>query len=66
MALKCRLKDILDERGIKQKWLIEKTGISQSAMSRIVNGTSLPTLEAAYKIAQALDVHIEDIWKPDD
>ena len=60
--MKCNLKNILDGRGIKQQWLLTQTGMSQSAMSRIVRGDSTPTLEAALKIAQVLQLHIEDIW----
>jgi putative transcriptional regulator len=62
VAVKNRLKEIIDERGIKQTWLRERAGMSHSAFNRIVNGLSLPTLEAALRIAKALDLHVEDIW----
>lgn len=60
--MKCRLKEILDERGIKQKYLSEKVGISLTTMSLIVRGKSIPTLPVAYRIARELNLKIEDIW----
>lgn len=64
--MRCRLKQILEERGIKQKWLSEKTGISESHLSRIVTGRITPTLEVAYRIAAALGLTVYDIWEMDD
>jgi len=57
-----QLKRILRERGLKQKWLEEKTGISHSAMSLLVNGKSEPTLKSARAIARVLDVSIDELW----
>ena len=64
-VLKCRLKVILAERNITQKWLREQIGLSASAMSQIVRGDSFPTLYTAIKIARALDECVEDIWIED-
>jgi putative transcriptional regulator len=61
-----RLKEILDSRGIKQKWLCEKVEISSSAMSQIVRGDSEPTLVTALKISEVLGVPVNDIWRLND
>ncbi|QOS97808.1 helix-turn-helix transcriptional regulator [Brevibacterium sp. JNUCC-42] len=45
--MRSKLKEILGERGIKQRWLCERVGLSTSAMSQIVRGESLPTLPVA-------------------
>ncbi|MGK9252354.1 helix-turn-helix transcriptional regulator [Paenibacillus humicus] len=58
----CNLKKILSDRGIKQRWLHERVEISSSAMSQIVRGESEPTLRTALKIAEALNVTVQDIW----
>lgn len=63
--MRCRLKEILDERGLKQKWLYEKVDLSSSAMSQIVRGESDPTLQTALRIAKALGLTVEDIWIDD-
>jgi putative transcriptional regulator len=63
--MKCRLKEILDERGMKQKFLAEKAGVSIGTMSAIVRGKTTPSLSVAFDVAEALDMRIEDIWRKD-
>jgi putative transcriptional regulator len=65
MKLKCRLKEILVSRGMKQNFVCEKTGLSKTSMSGIVNNKTIPTLPVAYKIAKVLDLKIEEIWNED-
>ena len=60
----CQLKEILEEKGIKQSWLADKVGIGNSHLSRIIHGV-LPRLDLAYKIAEALDLTVYDIWVPE-
>lgn len=60
--MKCKLKEILDERGMKQKFLAEKAGVTPGTMSMIVRGKTMPTLDVAFRIAEALELYIEDIW----
>lgn len=61
--IRSRLKVILAERNMQQQDLLRlmKKPVSHGAMSKIVNGTT-PKLETAADIAQALNVHIDDIW----
>ena len=55
-----RLKEVLEERGIKQKELAELTGIRESTISDIVRGSrTVINFEHLGKIAEALK--IEDI-----
>jgi DNA-binding XRE family transcriptional regulator len=62
MNIKCRLRVIFAEREIKQTEFAKKVGISAGALSALVNGHSLPTLEVAYKIAELLDLPVEQVW----
>lgn len=62
MEISCRLKEIIKERGLKQNFIAEKTGISVSALSSLVTEKSLPTLEVAYRIAAELDLNVMEIW----
>jgi len=62
VLLKTRLKQILEERGIKHVWLREQVGVSQSQFTRIVNGTCNPSLPVAIRIARVLGMRVEDIW----
>lgn len=63
MVVKNRLKEILDERGIKQIWLAEKAGIDRSTLSSIVANKHSTSLEAAMKISKVLDLEISDIFQ---
>jgi len=62
MEFECRLKYIFLERKIKQTEFAKQIGISSSAMSGIANGKSYPTFKVAYKISEALNMDIKEIW----
>jgi putative transcriptional regulator len=61
----CRLKVIFAERKIKVGEFAKKVGISQASMSAIINDRTLPRFDSAYRIAEALDMRIEEIWRKD-
>lgn len=62
MKITCKLKEILKERGLKQNFIADKSGISVSALSALVTEKTLPTLEVAYRIAAELDLNVMEIW----
>lgn len=62
--MKSRVKEIFDQRGIKQSHIVKKYGISATTMSAIYRGT-IPTLQNAYIIAKELGLPIEEIWYDD-
>lgn len=47
------------ETGMTQKELSEKTGIRQSNLSRIENGTSSPTVATLARIAAGMGKHLK-------
>ena len=62
MAIKYnRIKDILDERGVRQKWLAQKLGMTQANVSRICANKLQPNLELLFKIADILNVHPSEL-----
>lgn len=61
MAL--RLREILKERGLTVAQFSEMSGISQSNISNYMNGNISPTLETLYKISNALDIDITELFK---
>lgn len=60
--MKCRLKEILDDRGIKYGYIAEKANISKATMSLILNNKTVPTLPVAMRISREIQLKIEDIW----
>jgi putative transcriptional regulator len=62
MEYKCRLKIIFAEKEISQKDFAANIGITQSALSGIVNGKRLPEFNTAYKICEVLNLNLHQIW----
>ena len=56
-----RIKEVLEEKGIKQKWLAEKLGKSYNMVNSYVQNRKQPRLEVLYDIAKILDVDAGDL-----
>jgi putative transcriptional regulator len=56
-----RIKNVLEEKGIKQKWLAEKLGKSFNSVNSYVQNRQQPRLEVLNEIAEILDVDIKDL-----
>jgi transcriptional regulator with XRE-family HTH domain len=56
-----RIKEVLDERGIKQTWLAEQLGKSFNMVNSYVGNRRQPSLEVLYKIAEILKVDVKDL-----
>ena len=53
-----KIQELLDWGGKNQKELAELSGVSQSAISDYIRNIRIPSIEAAQKIAYALDVSL--------
>jgi putative transcriptional regulator len=56
-----RIKEVLEEKGIKQTWLCEKLGKSYTQVNGYVQNRSQPRLEVLFQIAQLLNVQPRDL-----
>lgn len=56
-----RIKEVLEEKGIKQKWLAEQLGKSYNMVNGYVQNRQQPRLEVLYEIARILDVEVRDL-----
>jgi putative transcriptional regulator len=56
-----RIKEVLEEKGIKQTWLAEKLDKSYNMLNGYVQNRQQPRLEILNKIAEILDVDIKDL-----
>jgi len=59
-----RLRIILAEKNITNKWLAERLGVTQNTVSKWVTNTKQPSVETFYKIAIVLNVDIRDLFEP--
>ncbi len=56
-----RIKVILAEKNLQNKWLAEQLGRDQATVSKWVTNSAQPSLDMLIKIAQVLDVDIKDL-----
>ena len=56
-----RIKEVLEEKGIKQIWVAERLGKSFNSVNSYVQNRKQPRLEVLYEIAEILDVDIKDL-----
>ena len=56
-----RIKEVLQERGIKQTWLAEKLGKSFKIVNAYACNRVQPPLETLYQIAEILQVSVKDL-----
>ena len=56
-----RIKEVLEEKGIKQIWLAERLGKSFNSVNSYVQNRKQPRLEVLGEIAKILDVDIKDL-----
>jgi len=58
-----RIKEVLEEKGIKQTWLAEKLSKSYNMVNGYVQNRQQPRLEVLFEIAKILEVEVKDLIK---
>ena len=56
-----RIKEVLEDKGIKQKWLAEKLGKSYNMVNSYVQNRRQPSLDNLYKVAKILNTEVKDL-----
>jgi putative transcriptional regulator len=56
-----RIKEVLQEKGIKQTWLAEKLGKSFNIVNDYCNNRRQPSLELLFKIGKILNVKPKEL-----
>lgn len=56
-----RIKEVLNDKGIKQIWLAERLGKSYNMVNSYVQNRQQPRLETLYRIAELLQVNPKDL-----
>lgn len=57
-----RLKEVLKEKGVTGKELAQRLGMTETSISRMLNGLQYPKIETLLNIATALNVDIRDLF----
>jgi len=58
-----RIKEVLEEKGIKQTWLAEQLGKSYNMVNGYVQNRQQPRLEVLYEIANILNIDAKELLK---
>jgi len=56
-----KIKQVLDNKGIKQTWLADKLGKSYNMVNSYVQNRQQPRLEVLYQIAEILEVEVNEL-----
>lgn len=57
------IREILEAKGMSQRELADKVGITEVTLSRYINGNKVPKAPTAMCIARALGVDVEEIFE---
>ncbi len=61
-----RIKVVLAERDLNNKWLADKLGKDQATVSKWVTNTTQPSLQVLLDIAAALEVPVQELVRQDE
>jgi len=61
--MKCRMNELIEEKGYKKKWIAAQLGVSADVLSRWVNDRGMPSLEKAFQIADILECKVDDLYE---
>lgn len=61
-----RIKEVLEDKGIKQVWLAEQLGKSFNTINGYVQNRKQPSLETLYKIASILQINPKELLITED
>lgn len=56
-----RIKEVLEEKGIKQIWLAEQLGKSYNMVNSYVQNRRQPSIECLYQIAEILKISVKEL-----
>ena len=60
-----RIKEVLEEKGIKQIWLAEQLNKSYNIVNGYVQNRTQSKIEDLYRIAKILNVNVKDLLMED-
>ena len=61
-----RLRVVIAEKNLSNKWLAEQLGVGQATISKWVTNTSQPNLEMLIKISKLLEIDVNELIRFDE
>nr|WP_285841818.1 helix-turn-helix transcriptional regulator [Sutcliffiella horikoshii] len=63
MKIKCRLKALLEERGIKSSFIAKKLGVTPQTVSSWSNNYHYIPMDKAYILAGLLGIKVDELYE---
>jgi putative transcriptional regulator len=64
--MKSKIGEIRKEKGLMQKYVAEKTKISQQLLSDYETGKAYPRIDKAFRIADFFNCKVDDLYERDE
>jgi putative transcriptional regulator len=61
-VLVCHLGELLRVSKYRREYIIKELDITQNTLSNWVQGKTYPTIDKAYKLAELLEVKVDDLY----
>lgn len=61
--MKCKIGDLIDEKGLRRKFIANKMGITPQQLSNWIHERNYPTIDKAFKIADLLGCKVDDLYE---
>lgn len=62
MPVENKIKEYRERLGMSQEQLAQKSSVGRSTISEAESGAHIPTLEAALRLAQALETTVDNLF----
>lgn len=63
MQIRSKIRELIDERGLKKKFVADKLGISVKQLRNYETGHSFISMDKAFILADLLDVKVDDLYE---
>ncbi|CAM3679880.1 helix-turn-helix transcriptional regulator [Cytobacillus oceanisediminis] len=60
--MKSNIGELIEERGYMKKYIAKQLEITPNQLSNWISGKSHPTMEKAFKLADLLNVKVDDLY----
>lgn len=64
--MKSRIGEWIDKRGLKNKFVASQLEVTQEMVSKWRNNKSYPRVDKLFKLADLLNVKVDDLYKKED
>ncbi|MCM3599026.1 helix-turn-helix domain-containing protein [Metabacillus idriensis] len=54
--------EIIEAKGLKKKYVAQSMGITPNQLSNWIKGRSFPPMDKAFKLAEFLEVRVDDLY----